>query len=719
MRKDSLRAYRFGTLSQWNSCLISQADQQALQQNARIRPFNPYDPASTAFPTKGAHSPAITRAGEIVWCDAAGHFYRLLPKDDIPAESLSPFALSRSTRIVAAQDLWTIGPGRRSLERYESDTLTRLLAVPLPQMVVQDIAAGGGNTILALVRVIRENRGELERVWKLIRVDPSGRIVEEIVLQNLWRPKKVGFLPISKRLVVLTNEAHPRLHWFDASSGKFLFSRMVGGIRPCFAADAIYCDSNDRIFLAGADGRDEGGSAFVLVLDADENLADSVPMNRRDLPITGVTANHDTLIVTGKRSLLQFGLAAAVPQSSGDLRCTLVTPMMFSPDRDGKKGWLRLEVSAALPQGTSLELCVAATDDADVRSQLSEILSNTSLSASRKIQQLQDVSGVWGPKIVFADGQTTGGDGAPFSAPLFGIGAHYLLASVSLVASPNSSMPEISELRVLYPDIGLMDDLPAIYRGPESSDFLRPLVGLLEATTQDLDNHIATMSIYLHSETAPDSWLNFIARWLGVPWDDALETSQKRQILLHAADLALNRGIRKGLETLLATLIPGTPQRYRVTDAGADFGFAIVGGASSQGSALPAMLGGPTRWDSSLDSRAILCYTRLPCPGQIEDGAWQLSGKIRVEVAATSLERQKWEPWFRTLVSQMLPVTARLQLLWVAPSALRSPNLDGTQELGSTPLAQLGIDAITGEARLPEGKNRLSLCGPDMNSLIG
>ena len=52
---------------------------------------------------------------------------------------------------------------------------------------------------------------------------------------------------------------------------------------------------------------------------------------------------------------------------------------------------------------------------------------------------------------------------------------------------------------------------------------------------------------------------------------------------MRAGDLAKGRGTWAGLETLLDALIPGTPRRFRVIDATADFGFAILGDATGAG----------------------------------------------------------------------------------------------------------------------------------------
>ncbi len=189
-------------------------------------------------------------------------------------------------------------------------------------------------------------------------------------------------------------------------------------------------------------------------------------------------------------------------------------------------------------------------------------------------------------------------------------------------------------------------------------------------------------------------------------------------MITSAPEIAKGRGTRAGLDALLEALIPGPPRRFRVRDATADFGFAVVGGESCPGSALPAMLGGYTRWHPVLNSSAVLGYMRLPCANQLEDGAWQLVGQVQVEVVATAAERQAWQPWLLALLTEMVPLTARVEIRWVTAQALRTNRLDGTMTLESPPEPHLGTDAITGLARLPEGAVRLSACGEPIGTRL-
>jgi hypothetical protein len=206
--------------------------------------------------------------------------------------------------------------------------------------------------------------------------------------------------------------------------------------------------------------------------------------------------------------------------------------------------------------------------------------------------------------------------------------------------------------------------------------------------------------------------MDFVARWLGVPWDDALMLPQKRAILQRAADLAKGRGTRIGLETLLEALIPETPRRFRVTDPMADCGFAIVGGELCRGSGLPAILGKSVRQRLKLGANTRLGSAMLPCEVPLDRGVWQSAGRIAIEVAATAAERILWEPWLLRLVTEMVPLSTTVEVHWISAQMLRTNRLDDALTLEASPTAHLGTDAITGLARLPDKRVSISATGP-------
>lgn len=714
MSVDVLRRYRFATETQWNTCLQVQADRNALRAGRGLQPFAPFARTAIRYSSPGAHAPVLTHAGEVLWTDDRGALHRLPVCGDDPETFPAPHAIGSATRIVGSSSgLWVIGAPPESLQRYEADSLARLTTVDLSDVRVIDIAAGERG----LIKVLVERDGELQ----VLRVDPSGHAGETITFQGLADAGAFVFLRRTRRFVVLAGDHPQRLFWFSAEGGRALSAVPVPSLRPCFTAGVLGSDSRDRVLLAGADGAEFCGGAYALVLDADGNLLDQVAVDPLDAPATGVVATRDGLLVTGSRGLLRFATWEVVPEGAGRTSCVVLTPMLFSPDREDQRRWLRVEATATLPEGSTIEIAFASTDDKATRDRLNAITADESKAASQRIRELQSEPDLWRGRTEFHGSSTHAiSPKAVFAAKLFDIRDRYLWVAITLSAAAGGRLPVLSELAVLYPGRTLLENLPSIYQREESrpDSFLRNLVGVLEATTQGIDARIAAMGSLVHPASAPKPWLDFLARWLGLPWDDALSESQKRAIVTHAAELARGRGTRAGLEALLDALIPGTPRRFRVIDATGDFGFAIVGDAACAGSALPAMLGGRTEWTAELSSSTVLGRMRLPCDGQRDDGTYHLAGRVRIDVAATAAGRKSWTPWLLRLITEMVPLTARVTLHWVSAHALRSDRLDGSLRLESAPSPHLGTDAITGLARLPDRGARLSASGQGLGTRL-
>lgn len=715
MKTNQLKSYRFATEAQWNSCLFVQTDRESLRKGEGVRPFAPYARPATLYRSPGGHAPAITSAGEIVWRDDDGAIHGLTLGDYSPEQSRAPGLLAQAKRIVpTGSSLWVIGQSTDVIERYEDDTLTRLLTIKRPDAKMFDIACGDHDSIWVL---IKDKDG-----WQAVRVDPRGQNLQTVAFKGISDAKGFVYLRRKKRFVVLAGEQYQKLYWFDAEGGSALFSLQVAALHTCFQADALGSDSIGRVFLAGADG-DEESRAFVIILDADGNLLGDVPLDSNDTPATGIAASRAGLLVTGPRGLLQFSVAEVVPEGADQVQCMLMTPLLFSPDREDNRRWLRVEVTANLPEGSSLEISWTATDnDLVTRDRLKAMASDDSIPANKVVAKVLNEPDLRRGQTVFHGGANLEeqSEKAVYSAKLFDVKERYLWVCISLTAASGARLPVLSELNVFYPGRTLMEDLPSIYQREEEQpdSFLRALVGVLETTTQGLDRRIGSMGSRIHPAMATEPWLDFIARWLGVPWDDALTLKQKRSIILRAPDIAKGRGTRAGLEALLEALILGSPPRFRVTDATADFGFAVIGGESCAGSALPAILGGNTPWQRQLNLSAVLGCLRLPCAGQFEDGAARLAGRVQVEVVATAAERQAWSPWLLALITEMVPLTARVDLRWVTAQSFRTDRLNGTMTLESPPEPHLGTNAITGLALLPERGVRLSKCGAPMGTRL-
>lgn len=715
MKADRLKSYRFATDAQWKSCVFVQTDRQSLRKGEGVRPFAPYSQPATLYRSSGCYAPAITEAGEILWRDDQGALDRLTSCDYAPEKSCAPGLLAQAKRIVPTRSgLWVIGKPPDVIELYETDTLTRLLTVKRPDEKIIDIASDGHDSIWLLI--------EDKDGCHAVPIDPRGDNVQTVDFKGISDAKAFVYLRRKKRFVVLAGEQYPKLYWFDAEGGPARFSLQVAALHTCFKADVLGSDSSDKVFLAGADG-DQEHRAYVLILDADGNSLGDVLLDSKDAPATGIAASRTSLLVTGPRGLLQFFVAAVVPEGADHVQCMLMTPLLFSPDREDRRRWLRVEATANLPEGSTLDISWTATDDDVVTRDLQKAMAtDDSIPASQVVAKVMNYPDLSRGQTVFHGSAATEEqrDKAVYSAKLFDVKERYLWVCVSLTAASGVRLPVLSELNVFYPGRTLMEDLPSIYQREEEQpdSFLRALVGVLETTTHGLDRRIGSMGSHVHPATATEPWLDYIARWLGVPWDDALTLEQKKAIVMRAPDIAKLRGTRAGLEALLEALIPGSPPRFRVTDATADFGFAVVGGESCAGTALPAILGGNSRWQPQLNLSAVVGWLRLPCGGQFEDSASRLAGRVQVEVVATAAERQAWSPWLLALITEMSPLTARVALRWVTAQSFRTDRLDGTMTLESPPEPHLGTDAITGLAILPERGVRLSACGAPMGTRL-
>jgi phage tail-like protein len=713
MSADVLRRYRFATEAQWNACLQVQADRNVLRAGRGVQPVTPFARTATRYSSPGAHAPVVTYAGEVLWTDDHGVLHRLPVCGDDPETFPAPHAFASATRVVGSSSgLWVIGAPHESLQRHESESLALLLQVDRHDARVIDITGGDRGSIEALV----ERGGKLQAD----RFDQAGHAVKTVTFLGLGDTSAFVFLRRTRRFVMLADGYPQKLFWFSADGGPALFSVPVPSLRPCFHADVLGSDSRDRVLLAGADGPEFGGGAYALVLDADGNLLDQLAIDPLDAPATGIVATRDSLLVTGSRGLLMFETAEVVPEGAGPISCVL-TPALFSPDREDQRRWLRVDATATLPEGSSIEIAFASTDDTATRDRLNALAADASKAVSQRVRELRSEPDLWRGRAEFHGSSAHASDPkAVFAARLFEIHDRYLWVAVTLRAAAGGRLPLLSELTVLYPGRTLMENLPSIYQREESrpDSFLRSLVGILEATTQGIDTRIAAMGSLVHPTSAPGPWLDFLARWLGLPWDDALSETQKRAIVTRAAELAKGRGTRAGLEALLDALIPGTPRRFRVVDATADFGFAMVGDAACAGSELPAMLGGRTEWSAELNSRTVLGHMRLPCDGQRDDGTYHLAGRVRIDVAATAAERKSWTPWLHRLITELVPLTARVTLRWVSAQALRSDRLDGSLKLEAAPSPHLGTDAITSLARLPDRGARLSASGQGLGTRL-
>ncbi|MDR5761447.1 phage tail protein [Caballeronia sp. LZ035] len=701
MSQPALDGYRFATAAQFGACIGTGADISA----AGLQPFAPYPGAAVRLSSAGGHAPAVTRAGDLLWRDDTGRLYRLAYADATSSEVTAPVEIAQAARLVAGADiLWAAGSAEGSIAAFDIDGLARRFVVDIADSEIVDIAGDARDGVFALLR--------RDGAVQVAHVDCAGRLVARFDLPGAGDAVQLTYLARGERLVVLTSPS-PALMGFVTKAGaaEFAFSMLIAGLRPCFDAWALSSDACARLFIAGTDGAPMGGRHHALTLDAEGELVADLIMDERP---AGIAGDRSRLVVADARGLVRFEAGAAGAPASSDTRAELLTPPLRSPSQDRTARWLRIDARVHLPPGAMLEIAWASTDDPERLAQAQSIASNGKLTRARRQRALRDLLGPWKTLSFHGDETPLADESVPLSAPLFDVGDAWLWVDVALSAPAGAGMPSLSELMVLYQGGTLLDELPAVYRRDDADGgggFLRSLVGLLESTTQSLDARIAHMAANVSPDTAPDAWLDFVARWLGLPWDDAFSPGQKRAILARAETIMAARGTRTGVEALLDGLLsdaaPGSRRRFRIVDYTADYGMARLNGAQCAGSRLPAMLGGLPATATELGMKAVLGCARLPQEsdtGSASNPVQRFVGRISIELMASPREQVAWEPWLAALIGDFVPANVRVKLRWRGATSDRSVPVLDDFVLEAPPAPRLGDNAVTGVARLTEGR---------------
>lgn len=678
--------YRFASEAQWSLCRFVAADRTSAEARRGLRPFAPYALPPTSLWSGSGRAPAITDEAELIWSDEAGHLLRLPYADAEPRSVAAPASIGAARRMVATPGtLWMVGDGRALA--FDEKTLSLLFEVQRENLAVLDLASDSYDSVYLLAR---DNGGT-----KIAHLNCAGATEFSCALGDERDASALAYLGETNTIVLLASDGS-RLYFLNAGDGRLIRTVLMSSLRLCFTPCVIASDGCSRLFIGGTDGMAVGGKYQIILTDEDGNLLGVAPT---EAPITGLAATRLQFFASTEAGILRFDPAVVVPDGWGELRASFVTPLLQSPSRKPQK-WLRAEARALLPQGCSLEISCATARTREAGQEADAIFGDASLSQEQRIER-------WHAQVELqrfayrGSASSAAGEEILLSAPLHDVTDQFVWIEIALTAAPGGSLPHLSELSVLYPGPTLIEEMPALYRrqNPGAGDFVRGLAGLLEAGTQELDTKIGELGRNIRPETGDDAWLDYVASWLGLPWDGGLTTDQKRRLLSRAAEIGDGYGTRAGLQALLECIAPETPRRFRIIDTSVDYGLAMVGGGRCEASRLPAILAGLPGSASVLGTRAILGKARLPCKDQESETA-RLLGRIRVDVAATMAERQAWEPWLANLIETVVPATTTAEIHWVRPGAFEACRIGDTATLEAQAEARLGTDAVTGSARL-------------------
>jgi phage tail-like protein len=109
--------------------------------------------------------------------------------------------------------------------------------------------------------------------------------------------------------------------------------------------------------------------------------------------------------------------------------------------------------------------------------------------------------------------------------------------------------------------------LPALYQLGDRSDFGLRFVQALETVLDPVVALLDNLDSHFDPQLAPEDLLTVLGHWLAVEHDEGRPLAERRELVRRAAEMAMRRGTKTGLELALQLGFPGIPMR--IEDGGA------------------------------------------------------------------------------------------------------------------------------------------------------
>jgi phage tail-like protein len=698
------RAYRFATVAQWQRCLAYGFD---VGRDGSLEPI-------ARLGSVPRHLSTVGRATRIAADGVGGPLWRLhsngrvvlvrrteLDEDSNPLEMDT--TLAHSTRWVLDRHwLWAFEPS--IVRRYERDTLSADLALP-QDFTVHDLASDGREGVWLLTEAP-------DHRWWLLHLDCEGRRTQTLrVPGELTLPAQLGTVAHGRRLVLLGHDR--RLFLLDAASGKEVRTVRQWSSGPCWQPDRLITDVANRIAILCHDPANEKRWA-IFVLDGEGDTIDVIegppPPQAPGLTLNDVAIAGSVLWFAADDGLWQLDASdASVGRESESI---LLTPALLSPQTAGDHPWLRAEISVDLPRGAVVEAEAVTTADDRVAKQARDFADDLSRTTSQRQHAIWNLFDHDDTRVFHL--VTPPGNGHQIVVPLSSFADRWLWLRLKLVTPPGVIPPAITGLRVLYPDASIVQYLPGAFRGEQNdpTGFLRSLVGVLETTTQGIDEKIRSVASQIDPDTAPGPWLDDVARWLALPWENALPLDAKRRIAQNAGALLAQRGTRRGLQRLLNALV-GKSGRARAIDLTVDHPPLRIGGDGCESRArLPMLLAGPAGNAPVLGEQMVLGRACLGVPG---DPLRSVVPTLRIAIAAVPAVKRELEPLIDRVLAQYVPAGLRVVIAWnVISTVLAATDDEEVEVLDGYGPGRLGEDSELGRVVLGR-RGAVAIDGPGLD----
>lgn len=250
--------------------------------------------------------------------------------------------------------------------------------------------------------------------------------------------------------------------------------------------------------------------------------------------------------------------------------------------------WHRVMLDACIPAGCRVQVASRCSDDAKLL---------PDLPFSDEPTPLLRPDGSELPWLIEGPGATTDAARGHGTWELLLQGARGRWLQLRLTLQGNElSTPRITTLRAWRPRFSYLQHyLPAAYReDAASADFLERFLANFEGQFTALEDRIATARALFDVRSAPTDTLEWLAGWLGLVLDPALDEARRRQLIRHAMPLYQYRGtpqaLRLAVQLALSPCVPDADFTLPARSQEAPRGVRLVEGYLTR-SLPPALLG--------------------------------------------------------------------------------------------------------------------------------
>lgn len=250
--------------------------------------------------------------------------------------------------------------------------------------------------------------------------------------------------------------------------------------------------------------------------------------------------------------------------------------------------WHRVMLDACIPAGCRVQVASRWSDDAALL---------PDLPFTDEPTPLLRPNGSELPWLIEGPGATTDAARGHGTWELLLQGARGRWLQLRLTLRGNElSTPRITTLRAWRPRFSYLQHyLPASYReDAASADFLERFLANFEGQFTALEDRIATARALFDVRSAPADTLDWLAGWLGLVLDPALDEARRRQLIRHAMPLYQYRGtpqaLRLAVQLALSPCVPDADFALPARSQEAPRGVRLVEGYLTR-SLPPALLG--------------------------------------------------------------------------------------------------------------------------------